>query len=87
MRRFASVLARLCLPVLFDEQLQGLPTGEHHVGVDAEVVVACGVLSTKIPNAETHAGAEKVVIIQCRGDYSQWSTLNNDSQDFKFISS
>lgn len=38
------------LPVLLNEELQRLSVGEHDIRIDAEVVVACGILTAEIPN-------------------------------------
>lgn len=73
----ASIPVATWVPVLFNEELQCLFVGEHHIWIQTEVVVACGILTAEIPNEIQNTGtAEKVLIILSRAEYSQWNTLN-----------
>lgn len=46
-------------PVLLDQELQRLLVGEHHVRVQAEVVVARGVLAAEIPDEDDRFEADQ----------------------------
>lgn len=46
-------------PVLLDQELQRLLVGEHHVRVQAEVVVAGGVLAAEIPDEDDRFEADQ----------------------------
>ena len=52
----------LTLPVLFDEDLQSLPVGQHDVRVDAEVVVTASVLTTEVPDTHTQTHTNRKLI-------------------------
>lgn len=51
LRQFLSLASPPGLPVLLNEEVQSLRVGEHHIRVQAEVEVACGILAAKIPKS------------------------------------
>lgn len=69
----ASIPVTVWLPVLLNEELQCLSVGQHDIRIYAEVVVACGILTAKIPNEiKTQTWWRKwFFVFQPRADYGQ----------------